>query len=207
MGKQKDAILILGEGPTEFFYFNSLKDEFPGLTIKPDTPKNTNLKDLEKKIDEGISLGYRYIFCVIDMDTKGKEAETKKYKKLKKKYEKPISKPKDGILCDVKFFETHLCTELFFLYYFRYTSRPYDNQDTLFEDLHQYCPYEKTIKFFKQCKGLHPYFEKKGGSLDKAIENAKRSMDDKQNSDRDYTYSELGQMLEMIKALFKIQPY
>ena len=206
MGKQKETMLILGEGPTEFYYFNSLKDEFPGLTIKPDTPKSTNLNDLEKKIDEGIRQGYRYIFCVIDMDTKDKEAESKKYKKLKKKYARPISKPKDGILCDVKFFETHLCTELFFLYYFRYTSRPYQNQDDLLKDLHQHCPYEKTSRFFKQCKGLHPYFTKKGGSLDKAIENAKRSMDDKQNSDRDYTYSELGQMLEMIKVSYKNQP-
>ena len=43
MGKQKNTILILGEGPTEFFYFKSLCDELNGLTIKPDYPKHTSL--------------------------------------------------------------------------------------------------------------------------------------------------------------------
>ena len=32
MGKQRNTILILGEGPTEFFYFKSLCDELKGLT-------------------------------------------------------------------------------------------------------------------------------------------------------------------------------
>ena len=44
--------LILGEGPTEFFYFKSLCDVFKRLTIKPDYPKHTNIKELEAKIAE-----------------------------------------------------------------------------------------------------------------------------------------------------------
>ena len=55
MGKLKQATLILGEGPTEFFYFKSLCDVFKGLTIKPDYPKHTNIKQLESKIVEGIT--------------------------------------------------------------------------------------------------------------------------------------------------------
>lgn len=36
--------VIIGEGPTEYFYLNSLKDEFRELqNIKPDSPKNTSL--------------------------------------------------------------------------------------------------------------------------------------------------------------------
>lgn len=36
--------VIIGEGPTEYFYLNSLKDEFRELqNIKPDFPKNTSL--------------------------------------------------------------------------------------------------------------------------------------------------------------------
>ena len=57
MGKQRNTILILGEGPTEFFYFKSLCDELKGLTIKPDYPKHTSLKKLEHKIEEGVALG------------------------------------------------------------------------------------------------------------------------------------------------------
>lgn len=36
MGRQHKTTLILGEGPTEFYYFKSLSDVFKGLTIKPE---------------------------------------------------------------------------------------------------------------------------------------------------------------------------
>ena len=146
-------------------------------------------------------MGYSHIFCVIDMDTKGREPERSQYQKLKARYAKPINKPKKGIYCEVEFFETHLCTELFFLYYFCYTSRPYDGQDALLKDLNQYVEYRKTIEFFIKAKGLHSYFERNGGSLEKAMANANRSMDEKQKSDRDYTYSELGRLMKKLKWL------
>lgn len=113
MGKDKERTLILGEGPTEFYYFESLRDVFTGLTIQPDYPKHTSLKELEEKIAEGIKLGYRHIFCIIDMDTKDSVKERTQYERLKKKYLKPILQPKKGLNCEVKFFETHRCTELF----------------------------------------------------------------------------------------------
>ena len=118
MGKLRQTALILGEGPTEFFYFKSLCDVFKRLTIKPDYPKHTNIKELEAKIAEGVAMGYSHIFCIIDMDTKDKEPERSQYQKLKAKYAKPIDKPKKGIYCEVEFFETHHCTGLFFLVLF-----------------------------------------------------------------------------------------
>ena len=201
MGKLRQTALILGEGPTEFFYFKSLCDVFKRITIKPDYPKHTNLKELEAKIEEGIALGYNHIFCIIDMDTKNKEPEDVQYQRLKVKYAYPISKPKKGIYCKVEFFETHRCTELFFLYYFRYTSRPYDNQELLLKDLNLCVEYRKTIDFFMKSKGLHSYFERKGGRLDAAIANANHSLEERQTSGRDYTYSELGQLIKILKEL------
>lgn len=201
MGKLRQTALILGEGPTEFFYFKSLCDVFKHITIKPDYPKHTNLKDLEKKIEEGVEMGYSHIFCIIDMDTKDLEPERSQYQKMKAKYAEPINKPKKGIYCSVEFFETHRCTELFFLYYFRYTSRPYDDQEQLLKDLNQYVEYRKTIEFFIKTKGLHGYFERNGGSLEKAVDNANRSMDEKNNDGRDYTYSELGRLMEKLNKL------
>ena len=201
MGKLKHSVLILGEGPTEFYYFNSLRDVVKGLTIKPDYPKHTSIKELEEKIENGIADGYDRIFCVIDMDTKDIEPERTQYARLKKKYAKPVNKPKKGIYCEVHFFETHRCTELFFLYYFRYTARMYNAQSELLLDLNKQCGYEKTIDFFKKSKGLHSYFEKRGGSLDTAVTNAKHSMDTKLVDNRNYTYSELGQMIEELKKL------
>ena len=201
MGKLRQTALILGEGPTEFFYFKSLCDVFKRLTIKPDYPKHTNIKELDAKIAEGVAMGYNHIFCIIDMDTKDKEPERTQYQKLKSKYAKPINKPKNGIYCKVEFFETHRCTELFFLYYFRYTSRPYDEQEPLLKDLNQCVEYRKTIEFFIKAKGLHGYFERNGGSLASATVNADHSIEEKQTSGRVYTFSELGRLVKILKEL------
>ena len=201
MGKQRQTALILGEGPTEFFYFKSLCDVFKNITIKPDYPKHTNIKELEIKIEEGIAMGYSHIFCVIDMDTKDQEPERTQYQKLRAKYAKPINKPKKGIYCNVEFFETHRCTELFFLYYFRYTSRSYEDQESLLKDLNKSVEYRKAIDFFIKSKGLHSYFERNGGSLNAATANANRSMENKLANGREYTYSELGRLMERLKGL------
>ena len=201
MGKQRQTALVLGEGPTEFFYFKSLCDIFKNLTIKPDYPKHISIKELEIKIEEGIAMGYSHIFCVIDMDTKDQEPECTQYQKLRVRYAKPINKPKKGIYCNVEFFETHRCTELFFLYYFRYTSRSYENQESLLKDLNRSVAYQKTTDFFIKSKGLHSYFERNGGSLNTAMANANRSMEEKLSSGKDYTFSELGRLMRKLKTL------
>ena len=201
MGKQRQTALILGEGPTEFYYFKSLCDVYKHITIKPDYPKHTSIKELELKIEEGIAMGYSHIFCVIDMDTKDTEPERTLYAKLKAKYAKPINKPKKGIYCNVEFFETHRCTELFFLYYFRYTSRAYENQEALLKDLNKSVAYQKTADFFTKSKGLHSYFERNGGNLSTAVANTERSMREKQESEREYTYSELGRLIGRLEVL------
>ena len=201
MGKLRQTALILGEGPTEFYYFKSLCDVYKNITIKPDYPKHTSIKELELKIEEGIAMGYSHIFCVIDMDTKDQETERTQYAKLKAKYAKPINKPKKGIYCSVEFFETHRCTELFFLYYFRYTSRPYADQEALIKDLNRDVTYQKTTDFFIKCKGLHSYFERNGGRLSVAVANAERSMMEKEENDRKYTYSGIGRLMEKLEKL------
>lgn len=193
----RNATLVLGEGPTEFYYFNSLRGIIKGVTIAPDYPKHTSIRELDKKIEEGVAMGYPRIFCVIDMDTKVPgTAEWDQYAKLKRKYAAPVSKPRRGIFCEVRFFETHRCTELFFLYYFRYTSKIYNDQKALLADLNKECAYEKSIAFFARCGGLHDYFENRGGSLSDAVRNANRSLDEKMEAPRSYTYSELGLLLQ-----------
>lgn len=84
---------------------------------------------------------------------------------------------------------------------FNYTSRIYTDQDTLLKDLNKYVEYEKTIAFFTKCKGLHSYFEKNKGSLDNAIANAERSMQKKEFGNRDYTYSQLGELMRILEAV------
>ena len=203
MGKLRNRAIIIGEGITEFYYFQSLRDVYKQVVFKPDYPKNTSIKELGKKIREAKKEGYTHIFCIIDMDTKNKESERTRYNKLKAKFAKPIINPKKGISCKVEFFETHLCTEMFFRYYFGYTSCSYENQESLIKDLNKYVEYEKTIDFFSKSKGLHSYFERKGGSLENAITYAEKSMKEKEKDDRDYTYSELGRLMKALKNLQK----
>ena len=71
----------------------------------------------------------------------------------------------------------------------------------MLKDLNQCVEYRKTIEFLIKSKGLHSYFERNGGSLNKAIANANRSMDEKLKDGRDYTYSELGKLMEKLNSL------
>lgn len=71
----------------------------------------------------------------------------------------------------------------------------------MLKDLNQCVEYRKTIEFFIKTKGLHGYFERNGGSLEEAVANANRSVDEKLKGDRDYTYSDLGRLMEMLKEM------
>lgn len=152
MGKLVDAIMILGEGPTESFYMDSLRDDYPALlrNIEPKMPKHSSLSELEKKIEDGISKGYSKIFCIIDMDNKKSGAEKKAYQKLKAKYRNPIVKKASGINCKVKFFETERCTELFFLYYFQYTTKEFLSSDELVRELKKSAVIRKICVFSRK---------------------------------------------------------
>ena len=155
MGKLADAIMILGEGPTESFYMNSLRDYYPAQ-LKSIEPKHSNLTELEKKIEEGISKGYSKIFCMIDMDNKKKGKEKNDYLELKRKYENPIVKNNEGINCEVKFFETERCTELFFLYYFKYTTKEYLTSNEVVNELEKKCGFQERTT--QNLQGKRRYF-------------------------------------------------
>ena len=132
MGQQRKTTIIIGEGPTEFYYLNSLKDRFRVLQhIKPDSPKNTSLRELQRSIESSIQMGYSQVFCLIDMDTKKKDAKSMaEYQRLKKKYHNAhIIKKRSGIDCQIRFYETERCTELFFVYYFKYTTQKFQTSD------------------------------------------------------------------------------
>lgn len=196
MGKQRNTTIIIGEGPTEFYYLNSLKDEFRILQhIKPDSPKNTSLRELQRSIESSIQMGYSQVFCLIDMDTKKKDAKSMaEYQRLKKKYHNAhIVKKRSGIDCQIRFYETERCTELFFIYYFKYTTQKFQTSDDVETLLNKICGYDKTLKFFRG-HPLHQFFEKQGGNFVNAIANANRSLFDVRNGNRDYTYSEIGSL-------------
>lgn len=196
MGQQRKTTIIIGEGPTEFYYLNSLKDRFRVLQhIKPDSPKNTSLRELQRSIESSIQMGYSQVFCLIDMDTKKKDAKSMaEYQRLKKKYHNAhIVKKRSGIDCQIRFYETERCTELFFIYYFKYTTQKFQTSDDVETLLNKICGYDKTLKFFRG-HPLHQFFEKQGGSFANAISNANKSLVEVRKGNRDYTYSEIGSM-------------
>lgn len=106
-----------------------------------------------------------------------------------------MSKPSKGISYEITFIETDRCTELFFLYYFRYTGQLYRESKDIESELARICGYEKSKHFFST-HPLHQYFQKQGGSLKEAIANSNKSVDSLRRGDRDYTYSEIGMMFK-----------
>lgn len=193
----KNACLIIGEGPTEYFFLTSLRDEFRLLqNVSPNYPKNTSLSQLEQEIKKGIGNGFNHIYCMIDMDNKKEGEEKRKYLLLKGKYHNTRKfNAKKGIDCTIQFFETERCTELFFLYYFIFTTKGFCKSDDVVDELNKICGYCKNKEFFIK-HPLHQYFVSKGGSIENAIKNANKSLVEKEL--RDYTYSELGQMFESL---------
>lgn len=193
----KETFIIIGEGPTEYFFLNSLKDEFRSMqNISPQYPKHTSMAELELIIKNAIEQGYNHIYCMIDLDNKKEGKDKSDYVNLKKRFHgKHISKPKKGIDCHIEFFETERCTELFFLYYFKYTTKLYNHSNEVEADLSKECGYIKTTDFFRK-HPLHQHFTKQEGSIYEAIKNAEMSMETAE--ERGYTFSELGRMFKKL---------
>jgi hypothetical protein len=58
-----------------------------------------------------------------------------------------------------------------------------------------------TLDFIIKTKGQCSFFERNGGSLEKAVGNANQSVDEKLKDGRDYTYSELGRLIKKLEIL------
>ena len=102
---------MIGEGITEYYYFNSLKDEFTQLNLRPMYPKHsTSLGDLEQEIDKAIDRGYNLIFCVIDMDNKKDGVEKQNYLNLKKRLEGTRTIKKTDQTYTIRFIENDKAT-------------------------------------------------------------------------------------------------
>ena len=128
-------------------------------------------------------LAIRRLFVWLTWTTK-KKGKKRATGKTKQKYE-------------IRFIENERCTEIFFLFYFAYTSRCFQNQPELLKELNNHCVYEKTEIFFKK-HSLHQYFEKAGGDFMLALRNAAQSMKEKEETERDYTYSQMAELFEAL---------
>ena len=65
----KKSIAIIGEGETEWFYFESLrvKCRYP-FKVAPDFPQHSNIGHVVKLVGTYVGQEYDYVICLVDMD-------------------------------------------------------------------------------------------------------------------------------------------
>lgn len=63
------SIAIIGEGETEWFYFDSLRIacRYP-FKVAPDFPQHSDINHILKLVESYLSKQYDYIVCLFDMD-------------------------------------------------------------------------------------------------------------------------------------------
>ncbi len=193
----KPVYAVIGDGPTESIYFESIKNEFQQelayCSIEPDLKSPVNVDELDKLIDRcRQKKKYKRILCIIDMDTKLRyKAEMDKYQALKQKHVKHNC---------IRFFETHPCSELWFYYYFEPTTQHLDTYELSVKNLirSKIRDYDKKAPY---C--THSHICKCGGVLSNAITNGRLSMKSKLSDSREYTYSDMARFFEEIGLISK----
>ncbi len=190
------SIAIIGEGETEWFYFDSLRiaRQYP-FKVAPDFPQHSDINHVLKLVESYWGKQYDYIICLFDMDRLlSHPAEMKLYQQAKKKYE-----GKRGVM----FIETNPCTEFWFLLHFLpdVVCRQYDSCEQLIPELQKYMPgYEKTKKYFTRTK-LYNYLTE-NGNLDRAMANSERLCQLCKETEQDnVAYSEVHKVIRLLNEI------
>lgn len=156
------TIAILGEGETEYFYFTNLKaSEKLNFKVKPEKPKHSSdLYSFEKKIERLITDDFDKIYVVLDLDRiVTNEAETIKYSKLRKMFNKKVI-----------FIESMPCFEFWFLLHYQMTTRCFTCCKDTEKKLRKFIKdYEKTKLYFKKIE----IYQLLKSNLEDAIKNSK----------------------------------
>ena len=168
------SIAIIGEGETEWFYFDSLRVacRYP-FKVAPDFPQHSDIKHMLKLVESYLNKQYDYIVCLFDMDRLLQyPSEMQSYQRAKKKYH---AKKYAG---KVMFVETNPCTE--------------------FPELQKYMPgYEKTKRYFIRTN-LYKYLTD-NGDLERAMSNSEKLCQLCQESPEDLkAYSEIHQVIRLL---------
>ncbi len=202
MARKRITVAVIGEGITEKYYIQSLQDI---LEIKPTPvkPKNSTLKEMEISIKDCIRKGYSKIFCLIDKDNKitdgnpDHDRNAAEYARLKKQYHNKLHKCPDGGVTKIVMIESYPATEIFFLYYFGYTSAHYTNQQ-LKHILNKKFGYLTEERYLIK-HSLHDTLVESGGSLETAISASAQSI---MNIDRELetSFSEISILIQDLRT-------
>lgn len=191
-------IAIVGEGITEWHYFNDLKQtEKYKFQVKPELPKHSDVEAIVKKAIELREKGFDKIFCLFDMDRiLLDQTENAKYLKFRQKLHNKKPKNKGKII----FYNTMPCIEYWFLLHFtQYSAKIYQNYTSLKPTLLKFLQgYDKSDKYFKRTKIYQTL--KKDGNLELAIENATKLLEEIKNNDNElFPYTEIHILLNELK--------
>ena len=194
------SVAIIGEGETEWFYFDSLRItcRYP-FKVAPDFPQHSDVKHILKLVESYLNKQqYDFIVCLFDMDRLLQQpSEMRLYNNAKKKY---AAKKYAG---RVMFIETNPCTEFWFLLHFlpNVVCRQYESYEQLLPELQKHMPgYEKTKRYFIKTN-LYKYLTEHG-NLERAVQNSEKLCQICQKSPEDLkAYSEIHKVIELLKTI------
>jgi hypothetical protein len=191
----RKSMAIIGEGETEWFYFDSLRVacRYP-FRLAPDFPAHSDIDHLLKLSKAKKNEGYDYVVCLLDMDRlNAVPAEMRKYKTFRYRKENK----------DIMFIETNPCTEFWFLLHFLPTLqvKHYMSYEQLLPELQKYMPgYEKTKKYFVRTK-LYEFLVKHG-NLDQAMKNGETlSILASAHPEDKIAYSQVARVLKLLEQM------
>ncbi len=158
----KNGVFIVGEGLTEQYYFEHLKQiKKYHWKVRPRLFGQTDISKIEKIVKK-LLLGGATAICVFDADvSKRNKIENERLISFKNRYKKS----KNVIICD-----SLPSIEFWFLLHFKKTNKHFTNASALEKELKIYLKdYSKTKKYLQNSKWVIELVEK----LDFAITNAK----------------------------------
>ena len=187
------SIAIFGEGPTEWFYIESLRiaRRYP-FKLRPSIPQHSDIKHMLSQAKKCLSEGYDEVVCLIDMDRlKNTPTELQAY--LKAKRQTAFRK--------VTFVETDPCTEYWFLLHFvtQASQRNFANYEAVEKELRKHMPdYEKTETYFRRVR-LYDFLCEHG-NLTEALKHAKKSVELHEQGNKN-SYSQMYKLFEKLELL------
>ena len=190
----KKSIAIIGEGETEWWYFDTLRIACRyKFKVAPDFPQHSDIPHMAKLAEEYVKRDTDYVVCLVDMDRLLRvPAEMDVYQRMKQK------SPSNVI-----WIETNPCTEFWFLLHFlpQLTSKHYETCEDVLPDLQHYMPgYEKTVRYFKK-NNLYKYLTE-NGDLGRAIGYAEELTRLSKASPEDrIAYSQMHLVFKLIKSM------
>ena len=190
----KKSIAIIGEGETEWWYFETLRVACRyKFKVAPDFPQHSDIPHMAKLAEDYVKRETDYVVCLVDMDRLLRvPAEMATYQKLKKKSSR-----------NVIWIETNPCTEFWFLLHFlpQISTKHYETCEDVLPDLQRYMPgYEKTARYFRK-NNLYKYLTEHG-DLQRAIGYAEELTRLSEASPEDrIAYSQMHLVFELIASM------